>query len=140
MSHALDYAAWPISLPRKLAPPTERHAVLKVGAVIIAVIVVVVLFSRRFSPSAREMLDWQLDDLAETESRRLSSESGEPVRVTVSLDLIEKRDDPRHPLLAVVHLKRDGKEYSRPWFLYNSYTLEWASHPESNSLPTPVTE
>jgi len=72
---------------------------LKVGAVIIAIIVVVLLFARWFSPSAREMLDWQLDDLAETESRRLSSESGHPVCVTVSLDLIEKRDDPQHPLL-----------------------------------------
>ena len=113
---------------------------LKVGAVIIAIIVVVLLFARWFSPSAREMLDWQLDDLAETESRRLSSESGHPVCVTVSLDLIEKRDDPQHPLLAVVHLKRDGKEYSHPWFLYDSYTVEWAWHPESNSLPTPVPE
>jgi hypothetical protein len=82
-------------------------------------------------PSPVQHLEAALDRFEQIESVRLSAAQGDAVQVTVTLDVIEMRNDDVYPLRAVLHLKRDGREYDRPCFLYNCQTHEWELEPET---------
>lgn len=101
-------------------------------AVVAVSVGMVVVWSRLSAPSAEQQLNDCLDRFERIESARLTAAAGngEAVRVTVTLDSIDAREDADYPLLAVVHVKREGREYARPCLIYNraANTWEWEQH------------
>ena len=109
---------------------------LKLVAVVGIVAVAVILISRWRGPSPRELLIPQLEQEAQAESYRLSGSHGRPVRVTVTIDRIEPRRDPKYTLIAFVHFDCDGIEYERQHLRYDCTSERWYWGPLS---PIPST-
>lgn len=87
---------------------------------------IVIVWSWCSGPSPEQRLNDELDRFERIETARLSAAGGEIMMVTVTLDSIERlRDRPGRPLLAVVHLKRNGLEYDRRSLLYERDSEAW---------------